>query len=430
MADSIEVCSRLMGSNKTNRIIQWMKENNQDRYIYVIPNLSEITNSDDVQSRVLSIGFKTPNTDNHKTKSESLKDLLKQGDVNIACTQHLYKMIDKECLALIRKNNMIVVFDEEISLIDVYNYASPSDLVSLLNDGKVEVNPDDGLVKWIANEKVTEPYLDKDHKHHRFYTHIVNEFVYTTKSKVDDKGKRSASFMVSQLTKELINSAKRIIIITYLFNGSILESFLKLKGFKIEKFKDYEIKEIPLADVVKRIDLLPYDKKMLGYKLNSTWWKNATAEQIKDVGNFIRRSCMKTKVDSDLVMWTCPSNRVKANDKSPKKGKNYLQPQAYSRDSVGNTLWLGCNVRATNAFEHKKMVIHCYNRYPHVGVQAYLREYGVKVDEDRFAVAEMLQWIFRSNCRKIDGHITLAIASKRMYDLYVKWAKGGFYDEF
>ena len=29
-----------------------------------------------------------------------------------------------------------------------------------------------------------------------------------------------------------------------------------------------------------------------------------------------------------------------------------------------------------------------------------------------------------------DGSVTLAIASKRMYDLYVDWTKGRFKDEF
>ena len=416
-----------MGSSKTNKIIEWIKNKPTEKFIYVIPNLSELEDSDNNPSRILSIGFVTPElSEEHKTKSDSLYSLLKQG-ANIACTQSLYKMLSKSHLELIKKHQYNVILDEELSLIDVYEQASTSDLVSLLNDGKVKINEEDGMVEWCANEVVTKPYLDNKHKHHLFYKHITSEYIYAGRCTVED-GVYQKVIMVSQITKDLVACAKRIVVITYLFKGSILDAFLKIKGFNIVKFEDIGIVEPPLDEVVSRITLLPYEKQFSKFKLNSTWWKNASKEDITAIGKYIRRVADKYSDNKDLVMWTCPSGRVRSEAKVGTV--NFVAPKGYLTDSNGNKIWLGCSVRATNKYAHKKLAIHCFDRYPHTVIESYLEDYGVKIDREVFAISELLQWLFRSNCRLPDGSVTLAIASKRMYDLYVDWTKGRFKDEF
>ena len=57
MAENVEVISFLMGSNKTNGIIDWMNKNSDERYIYIVPNLSELEDTELHKSRILSIGF-------------------------------------------------------------------------------------------------------------------------------------------------------------------------------------------------------------------------------------------------------------------------------------------------------------------------------------------------------------------------------------
>ena len=140
MADSVEICSYLMGSNKTNSIIKWMNDNPKDKYIYVVPNLNELQDTEYSDSRVLSIGFTTPEAGgDFKTKSEHLYDLCARG-VSIACTHVLYKMLDDRTLKLIKDKGYILIIDEEVALIDTYGYASPADLISILNFGIVEIS--------------------------------------------------------------------------------------------------------------------------------------------------------------------------------------------------------------------------------------------------------------------------------------------------
>ena len=109
---------------------------------------------------------------------------------------------------------------------------------------------------------------------------------------------------------------------------------------------------------------------------------------------------------------------------------NYVNPSSYTRDSKGETLWISCSMRATNKYQHKKLAIHCYDRYPHVSISTYLQDYKVKVNQDRFAIAEFLQWLFRSNIRTPNGTVTVAIASERMHKLMTSWMNGEIKDEF
>lgn len=426
MADYVEICSYLMGSSKTNSIIKWMNDNPQERYIYVVPNLNELEDSEYGDSRVLSIGFTTPEAGgDFKTKSEHLYDLCARGE-SVACTHVLYKMLSENTLKLIKDKGYILVIDEEVALIDTYTSASPADLVSLLNDKKVNISDEDGMVSWIANEEITEPYESVSHKFHRFYKHIKNENIYTTRQiKTGDKYK--SLFMVSQITKEVIECAKRVVIITYLYQDSILDCFLQLKGFKVKKFKDIIVKESSLTGVVNRINLLPYDDKLSKLKLSSSWWNVASSKDIKLVENFIRRTSRRSGLESGYIMWTVPSTRTKW---SQSKRKLKVDPQSFVDGSDGEPCWIACTMKATNRYSHKKLAIHCFNRYPHVAVYSYLNDYGFQVDQDKYAVAELLQWLFRSNIRVPDGEVTVAIASKRMYNLYLKWANGEIKDDF
>ena len=44
-------------------------------------------------------------------------------------------------------------------------------------------------------------------------------------------------------------------------------------------------------------------------------------------------------------------------------------------------------------------MIHCYNRYPLQDVASYLQDYGHKIDDDVFALSELVQWCWRGQVR-------------------------------
>ena len=68
---------------------------------------------------------------------------------------------------------------------------------------------------------------------------------------------------------------------------------------------------------------------------------------------------------------------------------------------------------------------HLFNRYPNRSVKAYLQDYGYDVNDNVFALSELVQWVWRSAIRN-NQPITLCIASSRMKKLFEKWLDSGY----
>ena len=102
-------------------------------------------------------------------------------------------------------------------------------------------------------------------------------------------------------------------------------------------------------------------------------------------------------------MWTCFKDY-----KSKCKGKGYTKG------------FVSCNARATNEYRHKKNLTYIVNIFNNPMILKFFRSKDVKVDENTFALSELIQWIFRSQLR--DGKkINIYIPSKRMRMLLEKW---------
>ncbi|MER1292416.1 hypothetical protein NQS36_16760, partial [Bacillus sp. C1(2022)] len=64
------------------------------------------------------------------------------------------------------------------------------------------------------------------------------------------------------------------------------------------------------------------------------------------------------------------------------------------------------------------------NRYVNTVLYNYFKEkYNVSIDQDAFALSELLQWIWRSAIRNGE-EITLFIPSLRMRKLLIDWLNG------
>lgn len=78
----------------------------------------------------------------------------------------------------------------------------------------------------------------------------------------------------------------------------------------------------------------------------------------------------------------------------------------------------------TNDFKHKKHLVYTINRYVNTVLYNYFKEkYQITIDQDAFALSELVQWIWRSAIR--DGEeITVYIPSLRMRKLLIEWLNG------
>jgi len=416
----IEILDSIMGSGKTTNIIKWMNSRHkEDKFIYVSPLLSEVERGGriDQACEALPLKFSFPTTEENETKSEHLLQLLQNG-VNIACTHSLYLNMSEEHFKAIEDNEYIVIIDEELGVINDYDIYSQSDLESLLHLGCVEKQENDGMLVWKRDD---EHFDNKSHAYFKFKRHVENGLIYCAK--------RKNSMMVTQLPIKLFSVAKRTIILTYMFEGNILSSFLKLKGIRYKPFTEVELDRVDKSEIRKLITLVEPKgkwKALDNYKLSNTWYVsngkgNAETKDILFLTKFIESFARQQDCNYKTLMYTFPKYRKWTEGSSLRK---IIKPKGLIDrvDNKGNLhkCWIAVQTRATNDYAHKTHLLHLYNRYPNQSVKAYLQDYGVDIDDNVFAVSELVQWVWRSSIRN-NKEIVLCLASVRMRKLFSDW---------
>lgn len=412
MAKVVEVLDSVMGSGKTTAVLAWMDNHPEQRYIYVSPLLSEVVEGGRVDNNTHNIAWATPSTDNdegYATKQEALLAILREG-MSVLCTHKLYLAMTDEHMALVEAHGYIVILDEEVSVIDGINNYSYSDIRWLMQYGHVTVCDEDGMLQWNGTEEI-----GKYHKYEQLKHLCDAQSLYTAK--------RSESILVTQLPVRLITAAKRVIILTYMFEGNILDCFLRLKNIESKPFTDVVVNQIDMDKIRSLVTIVPAPKIFtLKGKLSSTWWKSASTADIRNVTNAISSVCRSTKADPAKLMYTLPRSRFHKDGRqvvvSPKGYRQYKD-----EDGVVKYCWLPCTIRATNDYAEKNVLIHAYRRHPLQSVNAYLQDYGQPIDIEVFALSELLQWTWRSAIRNGEP-ISICILSDKMLKLFQVWLSG------
>lgn len=419
----VEVVDTIMGSGKTTECFKWIDRNPTEKYIYVSPMLSEVGKEGRIHTSVLGVEFVSPDTEDtdFKTKTEHLTKLL-EGGSNIACTHNLYLNMTKEHFSLMEKHQYVVLLDEEIEVIKTYGVYSSSDIQYLIDKQEIIVNDKDGAITWIGDNKTVEDY---NHKYNKLKNLCDKHSIYLNNGVSAKK-----NILISHIPLKLLECAKRVIVITYMFKGSVLDCFLKIKGIKTVVCKDIvPTKNLKPSDFKDLITLVPPNKKTKTLSMNYSWWNSLTKDDIKSVNsiaNLISNTAAQYEVDACDVMWTCP----KANAQGVTKDtKVKLNPKGFVRyvdeDGVKQSCWLSVHTRATNEYANKKMVAHCYNRFPLQPIKMYLDCCGVPIDAPRYALSSLLQFTWRSQIRN-NLPIVLLIANERMFGFFTAWLNGEF----
>lgn len=403
--NKIEVLDAIMGVGKTEAIIDWMNNNPDNKYIYVSPLLSETEVR--IPDGCLALNFKAPNTDEFDTKAEHLYHLLNKGE-NVAITHSLFTDLTTKHVFAIDKNDYTLIIDEEIDFVYSYEGAyKPTDIETLLNSGHITIDEDNlGRVDWLWD--------DSSFKEGSIYTRLKNlselEMLYVAK--------RSKSMMVIQLPISLVKAVNRCIVISYMFNGSVMDNFMRMRGLDIKPFTEVtlsrterQIKEN--ARNLIEIFTTPGVEGVNNLAFSVNWYKNTTSKTTwNKVANAIRSACRKAN-SADDVMYTVQKDSV---IKKSSKSKVKMRIRDYSAEKC----YVSCNTRATNDYSDKSVLVHCYNRYPNAKILSYLQDYGFVVDSDRFALSELVQWVWRSRIRK-GQNIKICIIPIRMKRIFISW---------
>lgn len=394
MSKVIEVVDALPGTGKSTAIFNMMKNSIQEKWIYVSPLLSEVEIR--VPKEVSELSFRTPEG---KSKTEDILKLLLDGE-NIACTHSLFLRMGAGHWQAIKDQGYTLVLDEEVSVVEKFTGGKKGDVPLMVKRGDAEITEKGKVV------------LKCD----------IRDYEQTSQSEVADAAHKGilyipananqADFLVTQVPVELVVASKRTIVLTYMFDGSILQRFLELHGInwkplqvKLHKSNEEVIRSLRDKITFKSKPAIDALSKL---SLSATWYQRATREQLQKVGA-AWWSVARNVPDKALITTLPKTNSQKG---SKYVGRNKDRPIANS--------WLWAGTRATNDYAEKDVVVHLYNRYPSANVSAYFQSYDLPIDEDQFALSEMIQFVLRSAARN-GKPIDLYVASPRMKKLLQIW---------
>lgn len=391
----ITVVDAIMGAGKTSWAIDYINRNSDENVVYITPYITETERIKNAVCR----DVKTPEVKDANGKLGNILMLLKNED-DIASTHKLFTMLTNEHKDAIRQGEYTLFIDETLEAVAPYEMAKRDDIQFLLDKKSITVEPD-GSILWTD--------FDYDISYNHIKILAENHALFRVNNKI----------LLWKYPPDIFKVFKKIYVLTYAFKSSTMRYYFDLSGIKYELKSVEQINgEYCLMDYFApsmecfKSKIHIYDgqdlNKLFEQKksaLSVNWFKNSTNKNkitsLKNgVYNYFRHKC---NAKADDIMWTTF------------KAKYYaLRGKGFSNSFVS----LGC--RATNNFSNRHYLAYIVNVYPHAGVSQYFIQRGYPIDQDQYALSEMVQWIFRSAIRNGED-IHIYIPSNRMRGLLENW---------
>lgn len=394
---TVNVVDAIMGAGKTQSIMNHINQSDE-HYLVITPFLDEIER---YKTYCGEKKFKCPHINGEKNKLNDIKRLIGKGE-NIVSTHALFQRFDKELIDICRAQNYTLVMDEVANVVDEYPISK--DDFETLRAIYTDINPETKQLSW---KKEYSSYRGK----------------FDNEKRLCDLGSLVCygdNLMVWLFPIEVFNSFRDIYILTYRFDLQLQRYYYDYYGLKYkywsvagENLKDYHLVEYtdtPATLNYRSLIHVCNTKKlnMIGDRqsdLSKTWYlrnkNNASMKVMKNnLSNYFRH--IRNNCSSDSI-WT-----------TFKEFQEVLKGKGYTKAFVP------MNARATNQYRSRTSVAYPINRYINPFVKNFFNSNNIDVDEDGYALSEMLQFIWRSAIR--DGkEIWIYVPSIRMRTLLLKW---------
>ena len=428
--DRIKVIDSYMGSGKTSLMIQMMNESDSERrFIYITPYLKQVNR---IIDSCPNKHFAQPSVKEGKgRKSKHLLSLIKNGD-NICSTHAVFKNISSEMIEALRSNQYDLIMDETFNVIEPFDiYAETSydddegerllhdpkdDMNSLIDKGYLAIQ-DNFLVKWI-DVHVLKKYNILKELSDRNLLYFIN-----------------SSLLLWSFPPEVFQKGifKQIYLLTYLFDYQVQSYYYKFfdvqystwhieredNRYIIVRTENNDLDRKWKNEVKNKIHIVE-DKKLnrigdvsflsgnrlysrdrpLKTALSKTWYDN-NPESFSQLGNNVVNFFQNmTNAPGDERLWS-----VFAEYKNKVKNRNLSKHQ-----------FISINARATNDYADRKYLAYCVNRYLPPAYIHFFNKKGIRIDQDKFALIDMIQLIWRTAIRNGE-EIWVYIPSARMRHL-------------
>lgn len=430
-APDVLIVDGIMGCGKTSAMINYVNNAPDNvRFLYITPYLTEVER---IKEECKDKNFKDPDTKNKDgSKVTSLETLLTLRE-NIVSTHALFNKLGESELNLFLEKDYILILDEVADVISQQEITE-SDRQIIFEESKL-AHMEGCQVVWDDKQYsgTLDPYKKMAENGNLYY-------LPQTPIPVVDKKTKKPKKIVFFTWSFPINIFKYFIknfVVTYMFDGQIQCAYYKMHNIdykyvhvknlspdseeynpKYYIFEDQLFTEPQNNDcsIYKELIYICQNDKMNAIGLDKTalcksWYKRKitqnkkdgkliTEQLIKNISNFFKNI---THTSGQHNMWT-----------TFKDYKGTIAGKGYTKGFVS------CSARATNEFRNKKALAYMLNRYLNPNIKKFFGIFDVRLNEDKYALSELLQWIFRSQIR-MGKPINIYIPSVRMRNLLIGW---------
>ena len=405
---SIFVCDAIMGSGKSSAAINYMNSHPEKRFIYITPFLDE---ADRIQRACPDLHFVEPNSNLPEfgfKKYLHTFELMRNGR-NIASTHNMFLRYSDDMIDAIREHGYTLIVDEAMEVLRPAKI-KPADFELMCSAGWFKA--ENGVFKINPEIKYTGGAFME------FYSLAKgNRLVYMG----DEPDVDSLYYWL--FSEEIFKAFTDVFVLTYLFDAQVMKYFFDMHGI------EYQMIGINKTDGIYRFcdhpDYIPPYTGSLSEKLHifyndklnhigrhraalSASWFN------RNPSGSDKRTELKKNVRNFFINYFGEYGSKKRLWASFKSGESSIRDKGFYHSNIP------FNLKATNAYRGRQVLAYCVNIYMQPKEKQFFLSSGVDVDEDKYALSIMLQWIWRSAIR--DGEdIWVYIPSKRMRGLLEAW---------
>lgn len=426
------IVDAVMGTGKSTATIKMLNNSSEEeKFIVIVPYLTEVTR---YKQSCPNKNFKEPVFEGDKPKFENLKKLIQERE-NIVTTHAMLQRFNNEIVELCKTQNYTLVLDEVANVIENYKISDYD--FDMLMKAYVDVNP---VTKQLGWKQEFADYTGKYDDEKRLCD--LGSLVYYG----DLDKEQGRHIMVWMFPVQIFNAFKRAYILTYMFNAQLQRCYYDYYGLPYD-FLTVD-KEFNFVADDGTIDHRRYNYRNLIHIIENSKINNVGVERTALSAGWYKRlsTVMVPKVKANIKNFFCNICESKAqynmwttftDYEDGVKGAGYSKKLVYTdsekkshiikQDKYGNDIpveakcgFVPINMRGTNDYKQVDCVAYAVNIFINPFVKNFFVMNGIEVDEDGYALSEMLQFIWRSAIR--EGHpITLYVPSKRMRTLLEHW---------
>jgi len=413
---SVQIISSMPGSGKSTWAFRYMNKHSDELWMYVSPYLDEVGDGKSpkrIHKECESLDFASP-SDRGQNKSDHLLALLQEGR-NVAITHSLFNRLTIDHVVHIKSKGYSLIIDEALDSINLLDVTTElkQDLAALMATGFINRNQDDSL-SWAEDKPCLSPYVDiKEHcDKHELYLYQNEIYIKRSNTKA-------------------IEGAKQVFVMTYLFESSYMRCWLDINKIDYHYYTPKEIlpedtlkqqlrDNIMVADVPRKIIKFQQSLDKPNSAFNVTAYKKMKPDDFKQVKRSMESAVRQYRDHPHLqgekvdVLWTTFS-----------KYRDKLEGAGYTRGKGGDVEdapepFAAKNTRASNKYKDKNLILYVVNIFPHKNISQYLKSLKVEIDVDMVALAECIQFVYRS-CLRDNKPAILVFFSERMRKIFLEW---------